>query len=208
MPRRYTEKEHEFMKMYVPGHTYREIMEEFNRRFSPPINLSQIKGYIGYRKLNTGKTGWFKKGMTSHNKGKKMSKEVYEKVSPTMFKEGNKPHNTHPIGTEMVLSDGYVWVKIDDQPKAKKNVNWRQKHRLVWEEVNGPVPDGCLVIFLDGDKTNCSLENLHLVTKAQNSKLNNFHFRGNNPEATKLGITAVDLITATVSATKRNKEKR
>ena len=205
MLRRYTQEEHDFMVMYVPGHSHKEILEEFNKRFSPPVTLNKIKAYIKNHNLNTGRTGYFEKGHISHNKGKKMPEEVYEKVKLTMFKPGDKPKNTLPIGTELMLSDGYVWVKIDDQPKVPKKVNWKQKHRLVWEEVNGPVPEGCLVIFLDGDRTNFALENLHMVTKSQNARLNQYGFRGENPEATKLGITAVNLISATVSAEKKAK---
>ena len=38
----------------------------------------------------------FTKGQAPPNKGQKMSKEVYEKVKPTMFKKGQRPVNWKP----------------------------------------------------------------------------------------------------------------
>ena len=37
-------------------------------------------------------------------------------------------------------------------------------HRWVWEHFNGPVPEGHLVRFKDGDRWNWRIENLELVT--------------------------------------------
>jgi len=192
--RRYTEEERRFFEEYVPGHTHREIHQEFCRRFQP-IELSQVKAYLKNHRLHTGRTGYFPKGHVPANKGKKMSPELYEKAAPTMFKPGQLPHNTDPVGTEKMLADGYIWVKIDDKPKAPKNVNWIQKHRKIWQEVNGPVPEGCLIIFLDGDHRNFDIDNLACVSKSQNARLNHSHLRHDDAELTKTGVIIADLQT-------------
>ncbi|WP_430536892.1 HNH endonuclease signature motif containing protein [Lysobacter antibioticus] len=44
--------------------------------------------------------------------------------------------------------------------------DWQKVHRLVWEDANGPVPDGHFVVFRDGDKTNVSIKNLVLLPAA------------------------------------------
>lgn len=67
---RYTEEEHAFLKEYVPGHSYKEIQEEFIRRFRG-IKVTQVAAYIKKHKLKTGRTGRFEKGHTPCNKGKK-----------------------------------------------------------------------------------------------------------------------------------------
>jgi hypothetical protein len=43
----------------------------------------------------------------------------------------------------------------------------RVLQRVIWEEANGPVPPGCLIIFADGDKRNCALENLACKTRSE-----------------------------------------
>lgn len=41
-------------------------------------------------------------------------------------------------------------------------------HRLVWEQVNGPIPEGFDVDHINGDKHDNRLENLRLATRSQN----------------------------------------
>jgi hypothetical protein len=40
-------------------------------------------------------------------------------------------------------------------------------HRLLWEEHNGPFPDGHALVFKDRDKTNIVIENLELITRRE-----------------------------------------
>lgn len=57
-------------------------------------------------------SGKFKKGMTPHNKGKKLSEETKAKLVKTMFKSGNRPHNTLQVGAETQDKDmGMLWSK-------------------------------------------------------------------------------------------------
>lgn len=194
----YTKEEHAFMRDFVPGHTYQEIRDEFQKRFGYlPESKSFPKSYIGNHKLQTGTKGYFPKGHVPANKGKPMSKEQYEKCKDSMFKPGSIPGNTDPVGTEKLLADGYVWVKIDNRPKAKKTVNWKRKHRLVWERYHGkPVPDGYLITFLDGDRMNFDIENLALISKSEHAILNHENLRYANSECTRVGINIAKVIEA------------
>lgn len=129
--------------------------------------MVQIKAYIDNHKLNTGRTGKFEKGNIPVNKGKKMSPEVYEKVRATMFKKGNTPGNHKPVGSERIDSkDGYVLVKV------KEPRTWKLKHRVVWEEHNGPIPKDHVIIFRDGNRLNTDISNLMMISRADNGALN------------------------------------
>jgi hypothetical protein len=104
----------------------------------------------------------FPKGHTPANKGKKMSADQYKKAAPTMFKKGNKPVNTKPVGTISLRKDKrtgitYKYIKIADS-------NWKEYHRYVWEKEIGPIPKGANIIFLDGNQSNCELSNLAMKT--------------------------------------------
>lgn len=109
----------------------------------------------------------FKKGRVPENKGKKMPPEVYAKVSRTMFKKGNRTHNYKPVGSERVNVGGYVEVKVADPNK------WRMKHRVIWEEAHGPIPRGHNVQFRDGNSQNLSLDNLYLISRADQLRQEN-----------------------------------
>jgi len=110
----------------------------------------------------------FKKGQPSHNKGKKMSPELYEKIKRTMFKPGNKPGNIKKVGAIRIDHEGYTYIKLSD-------ANWVLKHRHVWEQVNGPVPANHVVIFKDNNMHNFDINNLQVISQADNMLRNTIH---------------------------------
>lgn len=110
--------------------------------------------------------GQFRKGQTPHNKGKSRkywaSPEAEELMAKGQFKPGecrdDNPRK-RPIGHEKVYADGYVWV-ITEHGRKKK-------HRWVWEQAHGPIPEGYCVKFKDGNRMNCSLDNLYLISRSK-----------------------------------------
>jgi len=50
--------------------------------------------------------------------------------------------------------------------------------KYVWEKMNGPVPTGFVIHYIDGNKLNNSILNLELVPKSEMSKV--FNPNGNN----------------------------
>jgi hypothetical protein len=201
---RYTEEEHKFLRTFIPGHTYKEIVAEYNRRFSEPITETRVKGYMANHKINNGLTGRFKKGHIPANKG--THPKTVGRMGETQYKKGNLPHNTKPIGYERLSRDGYIEVKIAMRPgDAKDGHNFVGKHRLVWEKAHGPIPDGHKIIFLDGDKQNCNIENLALVSNAELLQMTRKGLKTENAELTK---TVVLIARAGVITNKFNKRKK
>lgn len=111
----------------------------------------------------------FKKGSTPYNKGRKLSAEVYSKAAPTMFKKGTRPHNWKPDGTIEPRKDSknrtYLWIKIKDS-------HWVMYHRYIWTQHNGEIPPSQVLVFKDGNTSNCDLDNLELITKLENMSRN------------------------------------
>lgn len=122
------------------------------------LGLKKSSEFLSEQSKNKGQGGQFKKGLIPHNKGKKLSDSTKAKLAKTMFKSGNRPHNTLQVGAETQGKDGYVMVKI-----AEPNV-WQYKHHVAYGE---PVPTGHKVIFLDGNKYNFERDNLQLVSNAE-----------------------------------------
>lgn len=184
---KYTEEEHKFLREFIPGHTYKEIVAEYNKTFSEPITESRVKGYMANHKINNGLTGRFKKGQIPHNKGKHTP--IVGRMGETQYKKGNLPHNTKPIGYERITKDGYIEVKVKMRPSSPScNDNFKAKHHLIWEEANGPIPKGYKLTFLDGNKQNVILENLALVTNAEHLQMTRQGLRSDNPQFTETGV--------------------
>lgn len=111
----------------------------------------------------------FRKGRTPENKGKReqefRSPEAIERCRRTQFKPGRKPHNAKPVGYESVNKDGYVMVKAEGEGKMVP------KHRLVWRQAHGEIPRGCIIAFKDGNRLNCELDNLCMISREDAARL-------------------------------------
>jgi HNH endonuclease len=175
MRRKWTKEELEYVKLNYSDRYTKDIAAVINRSdkavYQAAMNLNVkkspefIKIFLKREaeKLKVlGVTSRFKPGNVSHNKGQKMSKELYERVKVSMFKKGNEPHNMKYDGHERLdPKDGYVYIRI---AKAK----YVLKHRLVWEQHNGPIPKGNIIVFKDKDKYNITIDNLQMISKREN----------------------------------------
>ena len=204
---KYSEEERAFLRWFVPGHSHKEITEEFNRRFCTNITVSQIAGSIKRYNLNTGRTGRFEKGNIPANKG--THPQTVGRMAETQFKKGQLPHNTKPMGYERVTKDGYIEVKIAERPNRNTGEkNFKAKHHLIWEEINGPVPKGYILIFLDGNPKNCVLENISLVSRAEHLQMTRQKLRSTVPQLTETGVLiARASVLSKKQQNKRRKEK-
>ena len=91
-----------------------------------------------------------------------MSQEAINKTKNTRFKKGNRPHNWKPVGSTRLDTDGYVMIKTKEP-----NV-FELKHRVTWEKHNGPIPEGMLIQFKDGDRTNTDdINNLYIISRKE-----------------------------------------
>jgi len=151
----------------ILGRTYGSVVAQASKlglKKSDSFNEA-AKVFYGETLKRVGVATRIKKGAVPQNKGKPMTPEVYEKAKGTFFKKGFLPHNTKYDGHERITKDGYVEVRI-------KKGKYVLKHRKVWEEVNGKIPKDCIVVFLDGNKLNTNIENLEMITMAENMQRN------------------------------------
>lgn len=190
----WTPEEDALLRELAPGRTIYEISEELRKH-----GIYRTPAQVRNRKKHQGITS----GQVSR---------TTEKSTATQFKSGNLPHNTKPIGYERLSRDGYIEVKVKMRPSNPKcNDNFVLKQRLVWEAANGPVPEGCIVVFKDGNKQNVSLENLACITRGQNAVMNQAHIRCDNPEAFDVCLAMADIKSAVSKCkkeVKRNGRKR
>jgi hypothetical protein len=207
MNRIYNEEHKQYLRDHITGRHFPELTEMFNNHFGTSFEESVIKNLVYRLGLGNGLSGKeisrlgvsyrFKKGNVPANKGKKGTGGW----EPTQFKKGSVPPNRLPVGSERVDSkDGYIYVKIQD---GHLNKNWKQKHVMIWEEHNGPVPKGYVIIFGDGNKLNFDPDNLIMVSRAQLARLNQLNLIQNDAELTRTAVIIADLTTKISKASKR-----
>lgn len=114
---------------------------------------------VGLRKAIQDKFGIvFNKSTIDYYRRKHRGIKIkHVKTTPTFL--------TKPVGTERVDKDGYIRIIVDGGIE-------RLKHHVVWETKNPPIKDGECLLFLDGNKLNCSIENLYLIKRKYISTLN------------------------------------
>lgn len=192
IPHIWNDEEKKYLKKIVKGHHYNEIQKLINKKFNLNLTNNQIKAAIGRYKLNTGFTGRYNKGNVPFNKGKNgkeyLSEEALEGMRKTQFKTGQAPVNWRPLGSERITVDGYTEIKIAEPNK------WRLKQQLIWEEHNGKIPKGSVVLFGDGDKSNFDINNLILVSRKQLLIMNNNKLIKDDTELTKTGVVIADIL--------------
>lgn len=199
MKRRYwTEAELAYLREHYAHRPSKAIAAALNRTV---LSVYQGAAKIGLRKseefLRSSESGilikgqtrpesiatQFKPGQIPPNKGKKMPPGwAPGRMRATQFRKGERTgaaaRNWKPIGTIMPDHEGYLRIKIRDhihgqEPSGFGNVKvWPLLHRHYWEQANGTIPPKHIVSFIDGNRANCVLENLELISMAENARRN------------------------------------
>jgi hypothetical protein len=107
----------------------------------------------------------FAKGNKPWNKG---VKGIH--LNPeTEFKEGVAVGENHPSwkgGVQIPKSDcKHVWEGVGKRARLP---------RKIWEQHNGEIPKGSVIIHIDGDRYNDSIDNLECITRAELLKRNRY----------------------------------
>lgn len=185
----FTKEQKDFIRSNAKGLTNRELADLINQKFDLAITARQMNTWKKNHGVTSGLDFRFKPGLVPANKG---TKGVYNVGgNKTSFKKGQQPLNYKPIGYERIDRDGYVLVKVQDEGPWQKR--WKHKHKVLWEEVNGPIPPGHKLLFADQNKQNITIENLILVSNKQMATLNKKRLLTSNPDFNRTGIIMADL---------------
>jgi hypothetical protein len=164
--RRYTPEEIRFIKKNITGRSYTEMTDLFNKHF----------GLRGKKKIPFGQM----KGI--------LRKHKLSNGLPRRFLPGCIAANRKPVGTESYKSDrGYIIVKTAD-PDV-----WKYKHIVIWENAHGPVPEGHVIMFADGNKQNLRLSNLLMVSRKELGVMNRCGLISTRKDLTKTGKLVADI---------------
>ena len=200
----------EFIRDNSWGVSSQAMADMVNEKFGTDFTAQRMKCFRAKYKIRSGETGWFRKGHSPGNKGRKQSEyctpEAIEASRKHQFKKGQKPPNQLPVGSIRCNKHGYLIRK--KQMEGTQWERWEFLHRAVWEEYNGPVPDGMAVIFKNGDKSNCSIDNLMLISRAELATMVKKGLISEDPELTEAGLAMVRLMQKARDLKKRGEESK
>lgn len=159
-----------------------EFHAGFQAVFSrPEVTQQKLHALRKRQRWTTGRTGHFEKGAAPMNKGTKCAPGRggrHPNAQRTQFKKGQLPHNAKYLGHERVSTDGYVEISVDQpNPHTGFERTYVLKHKWLWEQLHGPVPDGHALKCLDSNPLNTDPSNWEPVPRAVLARLNGGRFR-------------------------------
>lgn len=198
-PRLLTDEQYEILRANITYMTYKDQQAFIREHFGVEVTLKQCKTIRTNHHMFSKITGQYQPGNIPPNKGKHPWKNgCPEGMRRTQFKKGHPPHNAKPVGYERLdRKTGYILIKV---PGKRKMV---LKHRWMWEQANGPIPKGYILVFLNGDKTDCRLENLKMIPRRLNAIRNMYHLASTDKNLSEAGIHIAELIRKRVELKKR-----
>lgn len=169
---RFTQEQKEFLKKHIKGYDRYQTIEAFKNEFGIELTGNQVSAFRKNNHIPCGIDKTFKKGRIPHNKGKKLTDEekarITERQRATWFKTGHLMNAIDPVGTIKWRKD-YVMIKTASN-------KWKLYHRYLWFKEYGPTDNQ--IIFCDGNRYNCTIENLMEVTDQEALYLNKLGVRG------------------------------
>ena len=179
----------------VMKHHCRRIgLQQERRNFTPEQDawLTERSGRLSIKDM----TAQFNREFGTHRSEPVIkvhcNRELHIRFLNSHFQAGD------PIGTEVVRSGGYVWVKVSDripqQGEQSGWINWKPKAHVVWEQHYGSMPPkGYTIVFLDRDKQNTDISNLYAVSGKVNREMSKKKWWNTNPELTLAAIKWCEL---------------
>lgn len=168
--RRYSPEEIAWLRnncSMVIGDYHKAFCAQFGRT---DVTAAKLQGLRKREKWKTGRTGHFEQGAVPWSKGKKLGNNPGS--ARTQFKAGEQPHNTKFAGHERVSEDGYVFISVNEtDPHTGFERRYVLKHRWLWEQQHGPVPEG-FALKCKGDRLNTDPSNWELIPRAMLPRLN------------------------------------
>ncbi len=166
-PREFTQEQIEWVRENIPHMSTRECAQAFSEKFPEGLGQTVLRRLMK------------KNGISARAK----------ENAPT------------PVGTERYSSYyDCIMVKVSESRVAGikkdspefvriRNNSWKMKQNLIWEQMTGEtIPWRHIVVFLDGDRTNYSPDNLFAVPLQIAGTIERMRMHSENPEIYKTAL--------------------
>lgn len=184
---KYSQEFIDWVKENSWGISTKDLAVMITEKFGIECTLAQVTSLRKRFKAPSGINTRYQPGHVPATKG---TKGVYNVGgNSTSFKKGHASTNKKDIGSERLSKDGYVEIKVDNDRR------WALKHRVVYEEAYGPIPENHLIRFKDGNPLNLEPDNLVAVSKRDHVFINRSGLlKSNDPDINMAAINTGKLI--------------
>lgn len=178
----YTAEQDEFLKSNAGKMTRKKLTDEFNARYGTQQKEGAIEMRCfqrGWKPLTDGK---FKHGDVPWCKtagGREEYVKTIKGGNVTSFKKGLIPHNLVTVGTVK-----YWGTNL----RIKTEEGWDNRLRHLWKQAHGKIPDGYVVISVDGDKYTDDIGKLRLISNKTLTVLMSNRWTGKGEQIVDTGI--------------------
>lgn len=145
---RWTETEINWLRENISEHSWKSIVPTFNKHFGTNLSRASIEHACLRRGITHGR----------------------ENEKGFIVGEHNQYSLTKPLFTEKTDSRGRVFIKVKNDVSDFRG-NWVQKDRYIWEQQYGKLTKDDLLIHLNQNKNDCSIDNLYKVDRKINRML-------------------------------------
>lgn len=148
----------EYFKSIVPHNFTKDIIKLYYEKFGETLSKTDVE--------NIKRTYGLYSNVRNLNKG----------VFPDHLKDYLKKR-TRGFQEERITKRGYVEIKTN-----RGRTGWERKSHYIWEQHNGKIPKNHFIGFKDGNKLNCNIENLILLSYTDRIIFNFNHLAMNSGE--------------------------
>lgn len=168
---KWTAQQTEWLERLYPDTSNQQIARILGRDLLSIRNKAIKIGLKKSEEYMATKPGCFSQNQRPWNKGRQW--KAGGRSVQTQFQQGQTSHNWKPIGHERLTKDGIWQRKVTDTGVTSRD--YVAIHKLVWEQHNGPVPAGHIVVFIDGNRENFDPANLECISRKENMHRNSVH---------------------------------
>lgn len=170
---RYSEAEELFLREHIGEcESFAELTQRLNSEFHTDRKMERVR--------------------------EKCCKQMHIRIGKNVSQYGRKPKEQLPIGTIRHGQNGATYIKVMDSDKSYatgyQEPWWMPLQKKIYQDAHGKIPDGYMVIFLDCDRGNFSLDNLYAIDRKISARLAKNGWYSKNPELTKAAIKWCELM--------------
>lgn len=164
---KYTDEQREWLAANASTMSERELAAAFNDLYGANVSVDALRGYV--------KTFIrVKRTKDAASKHRSLGQRKLDNGDTTVHSRG---------GRKVVV------IATEKEGKRK----WEPYARVLWEQTYGKLPKGWVVIYLNGDGTDCRIENLYAIGPDVLALMARNRWFGKDPDVTLTAIKLCEL---------------